>query len=268
MSVFFKKCIFICCLFSIFLFTGKQLRAQTCYNGLKSKKPFYEVWGYHRSVKFNLLDLERGSPWHFGFSVGLNAFDFTKITPSGETVNIPSQGNVILRADVNQTKIGFNVNGIIDYRLSPNFNLRTLPGIFFGSRQLNYYRQDTQSLLFSMALSSNYIEVPLLLKYSATRYSNFRPYVIGGGNVRFNLNSSVSEKAQRYIGLRLIEPFAEIGFGFDFYFKYFRLSTEIKLSKGFLNVLTNETVVGYEFYRTSLKSMQSNMVSISFHFEG
>ncbi|MDR1056103.1 MAG: PorT family protein [Prevotellaceae bacterium] len=263
-----KKIILAFGFVSIFLFTYKQLDAQAYNTSYKSRKPYFEIWGYPRTVRLNLVELEKGSPWHWGFSVGLNIFDFTQITPSGQTVSVDNQGNLILRADLSQEKVGFNINGIIDYRLLPNLNIRILPGIFFGSRQLNYYRQDAQSLLYSMPITSNYVEVPILLKYGALRFTNFRPYIIGGGNLRFNLNAKINEDAQRYVGLKKTEPFIELGFGFDFYLKYFRFSTEIKLSKGFKNALSNEIISGQEFYRTSLKSMQSNMISISFHFEG
>ena len=263
-----KKIIFIVSVVLVFLFDYEQVNAQAYNTSYKSKKPYFDIWGYPRTVRLNLLDVDMGSPWHFGFSVGLNVFDFTQITPSRQTVSVPNQGNMILRADMVSEKIGFNINGIVDYRLSPCFNVRSLPGIFFGSRQLNFYRQDTQSLISSIAMTSNYVEVPILVKYSAVRYSNVRPYLIAGSNVRFNLSNNISEEAMRYVGLNKVEPFVEFGFGFDFYLKYIRFSTEIKISKGLMNSLNKHELPGKEYYRRSLKSLESNMISISIHFEG
>jgi hypothetical protein len=241
-----------------------QLNAQEWW---KKRKPHVSIWDYPRSVELNLLNREYSRSIHFGFGMGLNAFDFSGIKNSGNTVFIPGQGNVVLFADLIQVKPGFSINAISDCRLVTNLNLRFLPGIFFGNRMLNFYRSDTKGLIQSMPISSNYLEFPVILKYSANRYTNFRPYVITGLNTRINLSNDINIDAQRYIKLSKLEPFAEIGLGFDFYLSYFRLSTEIKISMGLINCLSPEEVAGYEFYKRSLKSLHSNTVGFTFNFE-
>ena len=241
-----------------------RLPAQICR---EKQSPYVSIWGYPRSISLNLLNREYSQSIHFGFSMGVNAFDFSRIRNSGNTVNIIGQGNSILYADLTSVKLGFSINAVMDYRLNRNFNVRSLPGIFFGHRQLNFYRRDTQGLIQSMPVASNYMEFPLLIKYSANRYTNFRPYVISGLNTRINLSNKVNYDAGRYIALKKVEPFADIGLGFDFYFDYFRMSIETKLSAGLTNCLGKDVAAGYEYYRESLKSLHSNIVSFTISFE-
>jgi hypothetical protein len=219
----------------------------------------------------NLLDREYSRNIHFGFALGLNAFDFSQIRNSGEPVFIEGYGKekVILYADLIQLKPGFSINGIADYRLVTNLDIRFIPGIFFGQRQLDFYRQDTKGIIMSMPIASNYLEFPIVIKYSADRYTNFRPYVLTGLNTRVNLSNTINVEEGRYIELKKLEPFAEIGFGFDFYFDYFRMGLEFKFSTGLINCLSEiETEFSkFGYFRQSLKSIHSNTIGFTVSFE-
>jgi hypothetical protein len=233
----------------------------------EKQKPHVSIWEYPRSNKMNLLDREYSRNLHFGFALGLNAFDFSQIHNSGSTVSIPGQGNVILYADLIHLKPGFSINAIADYRLVTNLDIRFIPGIFFGQRQLDFYRRDTKGLVGSMPIASNYLEFPAVLKYSANRYTNFRPYVLTGLNTRINLSNTINMDSGRYIEMKKLEPFFEIGLGFDFYFNYFRMSTEVKVSTGLINCINSTEAAGYEYYRRSLKSIRSNTAGFTISFE-
>ena len=248
---------------ALFLFSA-DISAQICR---EKQTPYVSIWGYPRSVRMNLLDREYSRSIHFGFSMGVNAFDFSEIKNSGATVFIPGQGNAILYADLVHVKPGFSINAIADYRLTQVLNLRFLPGIFFGNRQLDFFRHDTYGIIESMPISSNYLEFPLLVKYSANRYSNFRPYVLTGLNSRVNLSAGTSIDSKRYLAMKSFEPFVDLGLGFDFYFAYFRMSTEFKISFGLINGLAPQIAEGFEHYRQSLSSIRSNTLSLALHFE-
>jgi hypothetical protein len=180
---------------------------------------------------------------------------------------MPGLGNLILYADLIHLKPGFSINAIVDYRLVTNLDVRFIPGIFFGQRQLDFYRRDTKGLVKSMPIASNYLEFPVVIKYSADRFTNFRPYVLTGLNTRINLSNTINIDSERYIELKKLEPFAEIGLGFDFYFDYFRMGIEFKLSTGLLNCLSNIEAAGNEAYRRSLKSIRSNTMGLTVSFE-
>ena len=213
----------------------------------------------------NLIHYDYGRPIRFGFSLGLNAFDFTTVNTLH---NVMIDGaNRRIRADISTLKTGFDINAIIDYRIQKQWNLRTLPGISFGSRNLDFFDDATNELLHTMAMTSNYIELPVHLKFSATRHSNFRPYVFAGANARYNLSASSDVKDGIFFGISNVELFGEFGFGFEFYLYYFKFSVEAKFSTGTSNVFTKKPVEGYDVYQNIIKKMYSNLFMIKFHFE-
>lgn len=197
--------------------------------------------------------------------MGLNVFDYTAIN-SNQSVQIPNETPGMLHADVVDIVPGFTINGIVNYRLSHYLNLRTMPGICFGVRNLNFFRADG-SLLHSMQLESNYAEVPILLKYSAKRVTNYRPYMLAGVNSRFNMNWKTREQKGAYISSTIFEPFYEAGFGLDIYFYYFKLSLEFKYSGGFLNCLGRDVVDGYEGFNHAIDRLNSQIFIFALHIE-
>ncbi|MDR3132772.1 MAG: PorT family protein [Prevotellaceae bacterium] len=219
-----------------------------------------------QGTELYLLRYDYVRRWRFGFSLGINVFDFTVINSMRE-VNLGTQQKGVLWADVVNPQAGFNINGIVDYRLSHYFNLRALPGICFGTRQLNFYNNDDGSLHHRMTLESNYVEVPILLKFSAKRVSNYRPYLVSGVNPRFNMNWKTAEQKGNYISSVVFEPFVEFGAGLDIYFYFFKLSLEFKYSGTFINNLGSSMVAGQEAYHDALSRLNSQLFIFAIHIE-
>jgi hypothetical protein len=213
----------------------------------------------------NLLHYEYASPLRFGFSLGINVFDFTTVNTLNNVVI--EDVNHRIRANVTTMQTGFDINAIIDYRIKRQWNLRALPGISFGSRNLEFYDDDTDELLHTMRIGSNYIELPVQLKFSVKRNSNVRPYVFAGVNGRYNLSGSSDLKRGIFFGISNTEAFGEFGFGFEFYLTYFKFSIEAKFSTGAGNALTKGPVEGYEAYYNVIDKLYSNMFMIKFNFE-
>ncbi len=228
------------------------------------------AFGQYRKNELNLIHYEYSKALRFGFTLGVNVLDFSTVNTLKPVVLTPASQPMEVRADVVTMKPGFSINAIADYRLNPFFNIRVLPGICFGSRELHFYSENDPAnvLLYNMPIASNYIELPVHLKYSAIRYSNFRPYIFGGANFRSNLTHSSDEKNGVYFGFNQFEPFYEFGFGFDSYFYFFKLSVELKISKGFQDVLADRKVlIGYQPYLDVIDKMNSQMIQLSLHFE-
>jgi hypothetical protein len=61
-------------------------------------------------------------------------------------------------------------------------NLRFLPGLSFGERQLYYnipvWETDYYQPLQYYSIKSTFLDFPLLIKYKARRINNDRPYII------------------------------------------------------------------------------------------
>lgn len=196
---------------------------------------------------------------HFGFCLGLNSMSF-EVRPSFQNYLKDS-----LLADVGKPGTGFHIQVISNYRLGNYFDLRFLPGVAFGQRQLNFYKNN-QLVSDKHKLESNFLEFPLLLKYKAKRLNNVRPYVITGANVRYDLAKTFSEDDGVYIDLKNLDVYYEAGTGIDFYMPYFKMSIELKLSYGLTNAL-NKRSTGQPEFQNSIEKLNSKIWMLSFHFE-
>ena len=56
---------------------------------------------------------------------------------------------------------------------------------------------------------------------------------------------------------------AQVGVGLDFYCRFFKFTTEFKMSFGLINLLVKEDNI----YATSVQSLRSKMMQVSFIFE-
>ena len=122
------------------------------------------------------------------------------------------------------------------------------PGIFFGNKVVKFRETATQEYR-TQDIKSNYIVVPIELKFSALRCNNFRPYLIGG----VMGTADVSKKRNDLLKLNTFDGYLTIGLGCDFYLPYFKRNdlrdlADIKFTQ-------------------SLKKATSNMVILSFYFE-
>jgi len=224
-----------------------------------------------QTTELYLMHYDYIKKWRFGFTLGGHIFDYA-ITNSEKPVF--SDGTPLM-AEVTQPGLGFNVNGLVDYRIVRNWHLRSGFGICFGQREIDFHKGKNGPVILASEYDSYYLEIPLSLKYSANRYSNFRPYFIVGAAARYNLTWKPNLAKNVVIGFKPFEPFYEGGFGFDWYFYYFKLSFEIKYSGGFLNLKTNNLVDDFRssdgitanHFNDAISRLNSRMLLFSFHFE-
>jgi hypothetical protein len=199
---------------------------------------------------------------HFGFSMGLNTMDFTpKMNPS-DTNN--------WTAEVVSLKPGINIQIVIDYRPATYFDVRFLPGVSFGQRNLNFYDEDGDLVNDEQQLESSFLEFPLLIKTKGMRLNNSRPYLIGGINFRYDLaaKKEYDEQSAVYMRLKKADLYYEVGAGIDFYLPYFKLTIEAKMSNGLRDILVHdEPHPNHPEYVNSIESLKSQMWVLSFHFE-
>jgi hypothetical protein len=193
---------------------------------------------------------------HFGFSMGLNTMDFIpKMNPS-DTNN--------WTAEVVSLKPGINIQIVMDYRPATYFDIRFLPGVSFGQRNLNFYKNGVLEN-DKQQLESSFLEFPLLLKAKGMRLNNSRPYLIGGINFRYDLaaKNEYDEQSAVYMRLRKADLYYEVGAGIDFYLPYFKLTIEAKMSNGLRDMLVHDEP--HPFH--SIESLKSQIWTLSFHFE-
>ena len=128
------------------------------------------------------LTHEDNKTLHWGFTVGLNSMDFAiRRNPDAPSFKY---------ADViGFQPAGFQVNIVSDLRLTEDLNLRFLPGINLGSRNMIFFDPDTWEEDLDMTIGSSFLDFPLLLKYRSERVNNYRPYVIGGLSYRLDMSA-------------------------------------------------------------------------------
>jgi hypothetical protein len=214
---------------------------------------------------------------HFGFSLGINTLDFnvTNYNPIGENPYFEPyplediDAESIIRSDIPELVPGFTVGIISSLRLTNDLNLRFMPGMSFGERKLtynilihdiNYYEPQKY-----YSIKSTFLDFPVLIKYKARRINNDRPFIVFGGAYRQDISRSGSEDL---VKLSKSGFYAEVGTGWDHYFPFFRFSVEAKFSFGLSDQLGDlPSAIQRQYYAQSIKSLRSNIFTLSFHFE-
>lgn len=236
---------------------------------------------YAQKQRVNYLTTFDDKLIHFGFTIGVNSLDFAVVNynPIGDNPDFRTQNWQLdkeqitytssVRSDVAELIPGFTVGIISSLRLSRDFNLRFLPGLSFGERRITYnidvwdIYNDQPSSFYS--IKSTFLDFPVLIKYKARRMNNDRPYIIFGTAYRQDISRTAQEDL---VSLKSGGFYAEMGVGWDHYFTFFRFSVEAKISLGLNNQLGDApSVTQRQYYSQSIKSLRSNVFTLSFHFE-
>ncbi|MCQ2342830.1 MAG: PorT family protein [Paludibacteraceae bacterium] len=203
---------------------------------------------------------------HFGFSLGTNFMGYG-VTDSKDTIN-----GEVYHARTKSMLPGFSVGFITDVRLSRHLNLRFLPTLNFGQMTVSYQTESGHDVPGSSGDKAEVLSLPLalplVLKWSAEREKNYRPYLVAGGGVSFDF----AGQKERPIYQKMTDYFFTFGFGCDLYMEWFKLCPEIRYQVGFANVLTPieerpELAKGDYFYTTALSRLRNQMLTITFNFE-
>jgi hypothetical protein len=201
---------------------------------------------------------------HFGFSMGLNTMDFIP------KMNGPDLNPDSWQVEVVSLKPGINIQIVVDYRPATYIDVRFLPGVSFGQRNLNFYDKDGVLFNDEQLIESSFLEFPVLVKAKGMRLNNSRPYLIGGMNFRYDLaaKKDYDTDSNVYLRLRKADLYYEVGAGIDFYLPYFKLTIEAKMSNGLRDVLVHDDPHPENpQYVNSIQSLKSQMWVLSFHFE-
>lgn len=227
-----------------------------------------------KSFKFGNLPYYDQKLYHFGFSLGINNMDFSlkPITNLQQVEMSPDDVVIIAEFDtltsvLTRRESGFNIGIVSNLRLADQWDLRFIPTLTFGDRNLIYQGfKNGSPITRTQPLESTFIDFPLHLKYKSVRMINTRVYVIGGLKYSYDLASNKDkEDSESDILARIGQNdfFYELGVGFDYYFYYFKFSTEIKGSFGIPNMLIPENTM----FTNSIDRLNSRLIMISFLFE-
>ncbi|MEJ6979189.1 outer membrane beta-barrel protein [Pedobacter sp. P351] len=163
---------------------------------------------------------------------------------------------------------GFGLGFIGAFRLGDNTDFRITPALVFLDRLINYEYADPEKFR-QQKVATTTVEFPVGLKLKSDRRLNFRAYLLAGGKYSMDI---ISKKKTDDSGFALTEKFVknqknilsyEVGIGFDFYFEYFKLSPEFKLSNSINSVLKAED----HPYSSPLDKLYTRNFQFSLYFE-
>lgn len=208
------------------------------------------------------LQYEDLKPYHFGFLIGTHTQDLI-LEHSGI---IDEDGNQWF-GSVPSYAPGFSVGVLGDLRLTDFLSLRTSPTIHFGSKSVALTSDNpTLDILWS-EIRSNYLMIPLTVRYRGARTNNYRPYLMGGVSAGIDMGRDKREP----ILLSSIHPYLELGVGCDLYLPYFRLVPELKVCLGLNDVLvhdrTDQDSEAFLRYTRAFDRITSRLVVFSLQFE-
>lgn len=156
---------------------------------------------------------------YWGFYLGVNKKGY-KITYKMDDVFIRSESSP-----------GFNVGLIGDLKLHNNVSLRIEPGLSSNTKKLYFTNIEGGEKDSLRTLSSTYLRIPLLLKFSTNKFRNIRPYVIGGVSYDYNFSSNQDNPDDNFEGefrMKKNNFTYEVGVGIDIYLYYFVFSPSIR----------------------------------------
>jgi hypothetical protein len=235
---------------------------------------------------------------HFGFLLGVNTMDYRMVHYTDVRQNPVFVNNDPLVAEAEKyysgvhsyrvetypLKPGFTVGGVVNLRINKVIDLRCTPGMSLGSRQLIFTENISQFIddpklgggLYSgsspekyKTTPSAYIDFPIGFRYKGFRDGNLRPYIYGGVAYRRDLESKrISETV---IHLKRNGYYAEVAFGLDTYFPFFRFTSEFKFSYGLNNLIRHDadltSTIQPPYYGYILEKLNSNIFTLIFYFE-
>lgn len=164
---------------------------------------------------------------------------------------------------------GFALGLLATARLTNRFEARFNPQLMFTERSLFYqlrYKDRELGEEVTKKVESVIVTFPVHLKFRSDRIGNFRVYMLGGGKLDYDLASNAKARmADDMVKIDKIDYGIEAGFGFNFYFKSFIFSPEIKISHGLRNLHARDANLKYS---NVLDRLQSRMIMFSIHLEG
>jgi len=237
------------------------------------------------SQKDRVLNLPRydNSPYHFGFLLGVNQMHFTIRPATDLHVRmfdstylpdiLPTPDSALLYSVESSPYLGFTVGIIGNLRMGKYFDLRFIPSLSFGERELHYSLMtftngDTAFIPVSKRVPSTFIDFPLLIKYKSARLNNLRAYLLGGAKYSLDLASQAKKREQKNLNQKIVKIKANdlylvAGVGFDFYNEWFKLGVEITMSYCLSDILKREKNI----YTDGIDYLRSKVFQLSFTFE-
>lgn len=171
--------------------------------------------------------------YHFGINLGFNKSHFN----FNQHPSYLTQDSVYSIESLNST--GINLAWLVNISLSEHWDFRTYPlNLTFSEKAFQYHLKypdqiGGESPLTIKKVQSIALSLPVQLKFTSDRIGNLKVYTLAGFKFDYDLSSNDGKKnTEDIIVLKQTDYIIEGGIGFHFYFPYFVLSPELKVSWG------------------------------------
>ena len=138
-------------------------------------------------------------------------------------------------------------------------------------QQLGYFEGiDFNNSDLIREVSSTYIHFPLLLKFSAKRFNNIKPFVVGGFSAALNLSSNEENPDDNAVGQFRTKRgmlFYELGIGIDLYLFYFKFTPSIRGVFAINDELIRDNDDANSPWTSNVHSMKTRGLFINFTFQ-
>jgi hypothetical protein len=211
------------------------------------------------------LDNHDDKPYYFGIVLGYNSSHYN-ITHHPYFL---ANDTVMSVNSENSGRVHLGI--LINWQASRRFDVRFYPlNLIFTEKKLvytqKYPNQGDNSLTQVRKVEGITLSFPLQVRLKSDRIGNFRVYSLAGMKYDYDLASNAGARnADDFVKVKKGDFGVEAGVGFQFFFKYFIFSPEIKISQGLSNVHVRDESLKYS---AIIDQMKSRMIMISLQFEG
>lgn len=214
---------------------------------------------FHGMAQYNYAEMSKKTVY-FGIHTGVNMGDF-KVVHKKTLLENDSIKSVRPRVGP-----GFNLGIICNYQINKHFDLRAIPSLVFTDRVLEYNTVNKKESVVKKSLSSIYMNFPLQVRYKSEPIKDFRIFVVAGMRYDFDLASNQkTRRAVDIIKLKRHDLSVEYGLGMMFYFPYFILTPEFKMSHGVIDIHAPTDGL---IYSRVLQKLYSRSFTFSINIEG
>ena len=203
--------------------------------------------------------------WHYGFLVGFNIQDL-RLANNGNAYVNQNHDVEYWYADVPEYTPGFSVGVLGELKANDWLSVRIIPTMHFGDKKV-VFKEQRSGRFVEQYIKSTYLSVPLDLKISASRFNNYRPYVVTGLAPTLDL----TVKKGKELLVRKTDVMFEVGMGLDLYYPFFKMIPELKFCFGLNNILDRNRMdlkdASLLKYSDALDKAQNSMIVLTLYFE-
>lgn len=163
--------------------------------------------------------------FHWGFLLGVDMSDVTFI----------HSGANDWAAECTSVNPAFVVGLTGNLALTENVSLRCTPSLYFKSRDVSF-RNATSGVTRTQTLKTNYLSLPISLKVATVRLNNYRPYMLLGVNIDYDM----AHEKESPIVFKHADFGIHAAIGTDTYLPYFKFCPEIRFNLGLLDMIDHK----------------------------